>query len=49
VLLETFGTTVAEGTFVITHRLKLEQAPESYKAFRDKKDGYIKVMLQPGT
>ena len=36
-------------SFVITHRLKLEQAPEGYKTFRDKKDGCIKVMLQPGT
>ncbi|MEI9949039.1 MAG: zinc-dependent alcohol dehydrogenase [Pseudomonadota bacterium] len=36
-------------SFVITHRLKLEQAPEGYKTFRDKKDGCIKIMLQPGT
>ena len=35
--------------FVITHRLKLEQAPEAYKTFRDKKDGCIKVVLLPGT
>ncbi len=25
-------------SFVITHRLKLEQAPEAYKTFRDKQD-----------
>jgi threonine dehydrogenase-like Zn-dependent dehydrogenase len=32
---------------IITHRLKLDQAPEGYKKFRDKKDGCIKVVLQP--
>ncbi len=30
-----------------THRLPLEQAPEAYKAFQEKKDGHIKVQLKP--
>ena len=34
-------------SFVITHRLKLEQAPEAYKTFREKKDGCIKVVMTP--
>lgn len=34
-------------SFVITHRLKLEHAPEAYRMFRDKKDGCIKVVLDP--
>jgi len=34
-------------TFIITHRAKLEEAPELYKTFRDKKDGCIKVVLTP--
>lgn len=34
-------------SFVITHRLKLEQAPEAYQTFRDKEDKCIKVMLTP--
>ena len=34
-------------SFVITHRLKLEDGPEAYRAFRDKKDGCIKVVLRP--
>lgn len=34
-------------SFVITHRLKLEQGPMGYETFRDKKDGCIKVVLQP--
>jgi threonine dehydrogenase-like Zn-dependent dehydrogenase len=36
-----------DATFVITHRAKLEEAPELYKTFRDKKDGCIKVVLTP--
>lgn len=34
-------------SFVVTHRLKLEDGPQAYKTFRDKKDGCIKVVLKP--
>ncbi len=34
-------------SFVITHRMRLEDAPEAYKLFRDKREGCIKVMLRP--
>ena len=34
-------------SFVVTHRLPLSEAPEAYKTFRDKKDGCIKVVLNP--
>ena len=34
-------------SFVITHRLPLEDAPRAYKTFRDKEDGCIKVVLKP--
>ncbi len=34
-------------SFVITHRVGLEQGPEMYKTFRDKKDNCIKVVLRP--
>jgi len=34
-------------SFVITHERPLEEAPELYKTFRDKKDGCIKVVLKP--
>jgi threonine dehydrogenase-like Zn-dependent dehydrogenase len=34
-------------SFVITHRVSLEQGPAMYPTFRDKKDGCIKVVLQP--
>jgi threonine dehydrogenase-like Zn-dependent dehydrogenase len=34
-------------SFVVTHPASLEDAPEMYRKFRDKKDGVIKVMLRP--
>lgn len=34
-------------SFVITHRLKLADAPVAYQTFRDKKDGCIKVVMTP--
>ncbi|WP_264049648.1 zinc-dependent alcohol dehydrogenase [Methylobacterium flocculans] len=34
-------------SFVITHRGHLEDGPELYKTFRDKKDNCIKVVLRP--
>jgi threonine dehydrogenase-like Zn-dependent dehydrogenase len=34
-------------SFVITHTVGLEQGPEMYEIFRDKKDGCIKVVLKP--
>ena len=34
-------------SFVITHRLRLEEAPDAYRTFRDKKDGCVKVVLRP--
>jgi threonine dehydrogenase-like Zn-dependent dehydrogenase len=46
-LLERIERGEIDPTFVITHRLPLEQAPEAYKTFRDKHDGCIKVVLKP--
>jgi threonine dehydrogenase-like Zn-dependent dehydrogenase len=34
-------------SFLITHRLPLEEAPRAYKIFRDKEDNCIKVVLKP--
>ncbi|MDB5340180.1 MAG: fdm 4 [Planctomycetaceae bacterium] len=34
-------------SFVITHRVKLDEAPAAYKTFRDKQDGCIKVVIHP--
>ena len=46
-LLERIESGQIDPSFVITHRLPLEQAPDGYKTFRDKEDGCIKVVLQP--
>jgi threonine dehydrogenase-like Zn-dependent dehydrogenase len=35
-------------SFVVTHRFPLEEAPDAYKIFSEKKDGCIKVVLSPG-
>ncbi|HXH24027.1 MAG TPA: zinc-dependent alcohol dehydrogenase [Vicinamibacterales bacterium] len=34
-------------SFVVTHRVPLDRAPEMYRTFRDKKDGCVKVVLKP--
>jgi threonine dehydrogenase-like Zn-dependent dehydrogenase len=34
-------------SFVITHRVGLDGAPEAYRAFRDKEEGCIKVVMRP--
>jgi threonine dehydrogenase-like Zn-dependent dehydrogenase len=36
-----------DATFVVTHRARLEDGPDLYRTFRDKKDGCIKVVLKP--
>ena len=46
-LLELVERGAIDPSFVITHRLPLEQAPAAYETFRDKKDGCIKVVLKP--
>jgi threonine dehydrogenase-like Zn-dependent dehydrogenase len=34
-------------SFVITHKVRLEDGPDMYQTFRDKRDGCIKVVLKP--
>lgn len=46
-LLKKIENNEIDPSFVITHKVPLEQAPAAYKTFRDKKDGCIKVVLQP--
>jgi len=48
-LLERIEKGEIDPSIVITHRASLEQGPELYKTFRDKKDGCIKVLLKPGS
>lgn len=46
-LLELIERGAIDPSFVITHRVPLGEAPAAYETFRDKKDGCIKVVLQP--
>ena len=47
-LLERISAGEIEPERIITHRLPLERAPEGYRTFRDKADGCVKVVLEPG-
>jgi threonine dehydrogenase-like Zn-dependent dehydrogenase len=46
-LLEKVQSGAIDPSFVITHHVPLDQAPDAYTMFRDKKDGCIKVVLKP--
>jgi threonine dehydrogenase-like Zn-dependent dehydrogenase len=46
-LLEKISNGDIEPSEIITHRMKLEQAPEAYKIFGEKEDKCIKVVLRP--
>jgi threonine dehydrogenase-like Zn-dependent dehydrogenase len=46
-LMELIESGAIDPSFVITHRLPLEDAPDAYRTFRDKADGCIKVVLKP--
>lgn len=39
----------ANPSFIVSHELPLAQAPEAYKNFDMRKDGWTKVVLKPGT
>jgi threonine dehydrogenase-like Zn-dependent dehydrogenase len=47
ILMERIQKGEIDPSFVITHRGSLEDGPDLYKTFRDKKDGCIKVVLKP--
>lgn len=46
-LLEKIEQGEIDPSFIITHRLKLDDCPNAYKTFRDKEDGCIKVVMTP--
>jgi threonine dehydrogenase-like Zn-dependent dehydrogenase len=46
-LLERIEKNEIDPSFVISHRLRLDDAPHGYKIFNDKKDRCTKVVLQP--
>ncbi len=48
-LLELVRDGKIDPSFVVTHRVPLTQAPEAYAMFCDKRDGCIKVVLDPSS
>ena len=46
-LLESIEQGKIDPSFLITHVLPLDMAPEAYETFKNKKDGCIKVVLKP--
>jgi threonine dehydrogenase-like Zn-dependent dehydrogenase len=46
-LMERIQKDEIDPSFVITHRAPLQDGPELYKTFREKKDGCVKVVLKP--
>src|SRR5690606_19663323 len=44
-LLETIENRLINPTFIITHRMTLEDAVDGYNIFREKEDGCIKVVM----
>jgi threonine dehydrogenase-like Zn-dependent dehydrogenase len=47
-LLERIQQGEIDPSFIITHRIGLEDAPTMYRTFRDKHDSCIKVVMKPG-
>jgi len=48
ILLERIERGEIDPSFIITHRIGLEDAPTMYRTFRDKHDSCIKVVMKPG-
>ncbi|MGZ9243512.1 MAG: zinc-dependent alcohol dehydrogenase [Candidatus Binatia bacterium] len=47
-LLERIEKGEIDPSYIITHRLSLDEAPKGYEIFRNKEEGCIKVVLKPG-
>jgi threonine dehydrogenase-like Zn-dependent dehydrogenase len=45
-LLERIVRGEIDPSFVITHRINIDDGPEAYKNFSDKKDDFIKVVIK---
>jgi threonine dehydrogenase-like Zn-dependent dehydrogenase len=48
-LLERIERGEIDPSYIITHRIGLDDVPDMYKTFRAKQDGCIKVVIKPGT
>src|SRR6185436_11659790 len=47
ILLERIGRGEIDPSFIITHRIGLDDAPTMYRVFRDKRDACVKVVMKP--
>ena len=47
-LLERIEQGEIDHSFIITHRLSLDEAPLGYEIFRNKEDECVKVVMKPG-
>ena len=47
-LLERIEKGEIDPSFVITHRVALDDAPQMYEMFQEKEDDCIKVVMKPG-
>ena len=47
-LLERIAKGEIDPSYIITHRLPLEEAARGYKIFRDKQEGCVKLVLKRG-
>jgi hypothetical protein len=46
-LLERVEKGQIDRTYIISHRITLDEAPEMYKVWRDKKDNVTKIVIDP--
>ena len=46
-LVERIRKNEIDPSFVITHKVKLDEAPEAYDTFEKKRNGCIKVVMSP--
>ncbi|MEZ4728226.1 MAG: zinc-dependent alcohol dehydrogenase [Caldilineaceae bacterium] len=46
-LLDRIDSSDIDPSYIITHRMNLEDAPSGYKMFRDKRDDCIKIVMKP--
>lgn len=46
-LMELIEEKELDSTFIITHRMALDDAPQGYRIFRDKQDSCVKIVMNP--
>jgi threonine dehydrogenase-like Zn-dependent dehydrogenase len=46
-LLERIEKGELDPSFIVTHRMSLEEAPRAFQIFRDKREECVKVVLKP--